>query len=467
MEASRVELISPAQPGPGGRASRTPDPWDDEEPLNLWPTVLSLWQRRWMILGGTAIVAAVAFASSVLSPKEYTALATVFVTPPTLASDLKPTPFSVEAYERLADSDFIKSRVAEELRRQRLIGADELPARLETIIYPSREPQKPFLPLIGLQAIATDPERARTAANVWASVFVDEQSRLATAGKSGSVDFILEEFPKASAKVLEAESKLKAIEDRQGKALAALKTRLGVSLKTAQLFSAEDRIVEFESDLANARVAAQSSKAAVPKLEQELARTPQTVSTAKSISDDALWITAVNGAKPGEAPRVPDAVAGSHLQTQEINPVFLDVSQQLADRRIAYDTSTIKEQILTKQLQDAKREAAATRADVLASELALDDLDRQQTLERAAYQRSVDEANARFEKLNQKIGDAQLVKAERESNVKVGALAEKPSKPSSPDPVRRTLMAVPIGLLVSAIVVWLTMQVRRRSRSVP
>jgi hypothetical protein len=39
-------------------------------------------------------------------------MATVFVAPPTFANDLKPKPFSVEAYERLAKSDYIKDRGA-------------------------------------------------------------------------------------------------------------------------------------------------------------------------------------------------------------------------------------------------------------------------------------------------------------------------------------------------------------------
>ncbi len=463
MEASRSEYVSPVEAVAGHHIPPAPDPWDDDEPFDPWPTIAALWQRKRMLVAGTVAASAAALLVSLALPKQYTALATVFVTPPTLANDLKPIPLSVEAFERLANSDFIKNRVAQDLRQKKALGPDEAPGRFETIIYPSKEPQKPFLPIIGLQVVSDSPVKAETVANAWAAVLVEEETRISAIGKSGSVDFVLQEFPKASSQVLEEERKLKLIEDQQARVMTAAETRYAISLETAQLDSVEKQIVEFESELARAHVSAQQSKESIPRFEQELARTPQVLTTSKALSDDALWQSTANGARSGEPPRVPDALATTRLRSEEMNPVYLSLSQRLADERIAYNANVAREAILERQIRDAKARAATLRSHLLAGRQAIADLKRLQTLERSSSERAVNQARARFNKLNDKIGDAQIVKAESESDLKVGALAEQPKRPSSPDPLRNALVAAPVGLLLSALFLWLSIQMKRHS----
>ena len=416
-------------------ASRS-DPWDDDEPFNPWPTIHALWQRKWIIVAGTVAAAAGTFLVSLAMPRQYTTLATVFVTPPTLENDLKPEPFSVEGFERLADSDFIKNRVAQDLRQKKVLGPDEGAGRLDTVIYPSKEPQKPFLPIIGLQVVGYSPEKVQAAANTWAMVLVEEEARISAIGKSGAVDFVLQEFPKASSQLLGEEQKLKQLGDQHARVMTAAESRHAISLVTAQLESVERQVVEFEAERRRAHVAAQEAKESIPRLEAEIARTPPLVTTSKSL-------------------------AGARLTSEEINPVYQSLSQSLADARIAYDANVAKEGILAGQVRDGRAQAATLRGDLLNGQQAIADLERLQTVERANAERGVSEARSRFDKLNERIGDAQIVKAQLDSDLKIGALAERPQRSSSPDPVRNAELAAPIGLLLSVFFTWLAIEMKQ------
>lgn len=424
-----------------------PDPgWPN---LDAWAIAVGLWRLRWFVFGGTLLFVAGVYGVSLVLPKKYSALATIFVTPPTFASDLKPSAFSVEAYERLANSDYIQSRLLERLRERKVIGPLERPGRMTTVTYPSLEPLKPFLPLIGLQVEGPHPEKLQTAANTWASLFVEEQAKLSAVGKATAVDFIISEYPKASATLLERERLFKTIQDQQAAVLTAMQTRQGVSLKRFQLQSKESLLVSLEEELYKVRGDVADARQMVTELERELQRTAKSRSTTRAVSDDALLQSI---AKPGD----PASLASVKIENVEPNPIYEQLSGDLSRGRVRYNTLAPRALALEKQIAQVRADAAALRADLLNGQLALDNLQRQQKTELGSYQRGVDEAQAKFKKLEEKIGDAQIAKAERDSDVKIGALAEVPKGVSSPNPVKNAIIALPVGFCLSllAAAIW-------------
>ena len=88
-----------------------------EEEGDLWNGVIFLWDSKGLVVAGTLMCALVAFGISLAMPKQYrSALATVFVAPPTFSSQLRPPVLAVEAYEQLAGSDFVRNKTVERLR---------------------------------------------------------------------------------------------------------------------------------------------------------------------------------------------------------------------------------------------------------------------------------------------------------------------------------------------------------------
>ena len=73
----------------------------------------------------------------------------------------------------------------------------------------------------------------------------------------------------------------------------------------------------------------------------------------------------------------------------------------------------------------------------------------------APHQLALDEAKARFGKLEQKIGDAQIAKAESDSNVKIGAYAELPTVPVAPSVKKYVGASMLLGFTAAVLAVWL------------
>ena len=104
---------------------RTLTPFDDllppplkDDRVSLNATLVTLAAHYRPILLATIFSGLIGYGLVQLVDKTYEARSTVFVTSPTFSTALTPQPFSIEAYERLAQSDYIQNRVAQELRQQ-------------------------------------------------------------------------------------------------------------------------------------------------------------------------------------------------------------------------------------------------------------------------------------------------------------------------------------------------------------
>ena len=440
---------------------RTLTPFDDllppplkDDRVSLNAAIVTLAAHYRPILLATVFSGLIGYGLVQLVDKTYEARSTVFVTSPTFSTALTPQPFSIEAYERLAQSDYIQHRVAQELRHRKLLGENEAPGALSTQLYPSREPQKPFLPLVDLVARSRTPELARGVANAWADVFLTEQTKLAVLGKSSSVDFILEEFPKASERVLTGQRTVKLEETRLDREYTQARTGAAVEWKRSRLASLEREVVRAEAELLGIQLDVKQGREGIAKLEAELKATPPVLTLTKGPSDEALWNAAVRGGETKTAAGDP-AMGKLLIRTEETNPVYVSLSRQLSEDRSTIGGLDARERTLNQQLLQMRKEMTSLRADYLASEGRLEALSREHSMQLAPHQLALDEAKARFGKLEQKIGDAQIAKAESDSNVKIGAYAELPSAPIAPSVKKYVGASMMLGFTAAVVAVWL------------
>lgn len=418
---------------------------DDE--LDLWRVALAIWSARWLVVGGTLAAVFAATVITLLIPKTYEATATIFVTPPTFSSQLKSPALSVEAYAQLAESDYIVDLVRNEVLQK--TQSDEY-GDLRIALYASRVPQQPYLPLIGLVVEATTPKQTQEIANIWARRFVEEQAKIAASSTAISVNFIVDEFPKASRALHDVETELQALQARHAGELSAARTQAGVELKRVVADGQAKNVVSLEERLAQTRFELQSAKQRLAQLEPELSRTPQYVVLSKAITDDALWqrIAQANGGA------IPPEIVGQRLESQEINPVYLEVSQQVAVERVKFNSLVPLEKELIQQIAAAASMADQTRADLFASELKIANLERQQKLEQSALERRIEEVRARFKPLSERIGEAEIARAQTDPDLRLGALAPLPSIPVRPNLLVNVAVAAAVGLLLSLLGAW-------------
>jgi hypothetical protein len=165
-----------------------------------------------------------------------------------------------------------------------------------------------------------------------------------------------------------------------------------------------------------------------------------------------LWNAASRG---GEAKAGADAALGKlSIRTEETNPVYVSLSRQLSEDRSSIGGLEGRERMLGEQLQRMRKDADALRADSLASEGRLIALEREHSMQLAPHLLAVEEARARFDKLEQKIGDAQIAKAESDSNVKIGAYAELPTSPIAPSARKYVGGSMLLGFVAAVLAVW-------------
>jgi uncharacterized protein involved in exopolysaccharide biosynthesis len=137
----------------------------------------------------------------------------------------------------------------------------------------------------------------------------------------------------------------------------------------------------------------------------------------------------------------------------------------LAEARVRRTELSARRPALDAQLEQARSEAASIRAALGEGTLRVADLERQQQTEVAARERQVEGTRATFEKLEERIGDAQIVKAGTESSLTLGSLAELPGAPSGPDTSRTLAIAGLTGLALGVFAAWIHDRLRRRSAS--
>ncbi len=438
-------------PGP----SRPFDRPDDDESLDLYRVIVGVWDARWVVIAGVVAAVSVAAVGSLLLPKAYAATATVLVTPPTFSTDLKPAALSVEAYARLAESDLVRDRVRESLAKENFFGDNAAQLELRTILYSSRQPQQPYLPLVGLLAEWHTPEGAQRIANTWANVLVREQERITTMTGAESVAFITTEYPAAATLVSAAEREHADLLAQQDSELARARVQLGVDPDTrgetglvieqgeggvalrlegqergpkyARMKVLDETVLRLEGDLARNRVDLEAARNFVTQLEAELKRTPQYLGGG-------------------------DASGGG---AQTLNPTYLNLSQQVATERARFNALAPTGDALGRELAAARQRAAELREDVIRSENQLADLQRNHAVARSSADRRVAEARAKLKPLEEMIGAAQLAQAQKESDVKLGALAPLPLEPIRPNLTRNVMIAAMIGLLLGLLGAWI------------
>jgi uncharacterized protein involved in exopolysaccharide biosynthesis len=457
MEPTRYKY-PPDEPSPPVRPRR--EDRDVPEEVDVWGFVLSVWNARRFILVATIAAAIFGAVVSLLLPKSYEAIATVFVTPPAFASQLTPPALSVEAYERLARSDYIRNELTRKLRTQGLLGEAEEISKLDVLIYSSHEPQKPYLPLLGLVGTANNPAKAQAIANAWADIFVQEGKKLAAVGKSGSVDFILSEFPKTRDTLHQAERRLGEAESQQESRLNDLKAKVALPLLEDQMRSRSNLLVALEEDAYKTRIELGEAQRKVSELERQLAQTPQVVTMSKAMSDDALWQIVAGTTNQSRKPA--DLVSSAKLSSETLNPVHTEIAQELARARGEAEALKGRSETLRDQIAVARQDADRFRRAYFDGHSKIGDLERDQRVALSAYQRDVDQAEASFKTLGSKIGDAQIAKVEHDSDIKLGALAEVPRFASSPSVRKNVALTAVFAFLLSILVAAIRDQVRQR-----
>jgi|GEM_PF-3073779 len=465
------------------------------EELYLGALVPILWKGRYLIGLGAAVCALAGYLVSLSMNPVYEATATLIVMPPRFTTELRPNPLSVETYERILGSDAMVTRVTEEARNRQIVAADESVGLLTLEIHQELEPSTPYQPVIDLIVQTSSPERASQIANLWAQMAVLEGARFTEMGREDA-RFILEEYPNIRERVLEQQARIgslaaefdrrkAATTQRWENAINDFRTRWNLNSLRNQLLmlnlrlsgvvsnsprSGLDETANRESlgavrhglytELAELQTRIRHQRSLVNQLKEEVQAHPQFLTLSKSISDDALWNQLGSARDSGVAERL----SALKLESQEVNPVYQHLLQQLADAQVRYEALLPLEEHLQSQIEESEKELSRLNAllvekeaELLAMRREMDrelsGLQRDYDLEREQLQRELESTLASFSLLSERYEIAQLAGEEHVSDLKIAASAITPLHPVGPRALWITAGSFLVGMILSATIV--------------
>ncbi len=443
--------------------------WEPEAQVSLADYVKVLWRKRLLIIGGTLGLALAAFLVSLLLPKKYEASASLLVQPPVFATELRAEPFSVETYQEIINSDFVKREIERRLVEKGDLKADEGLGTLSTQVFTSKLREGGYTPVIRLIVRAESPDKAQAVANAWADASVEETSGLASKGKKGALEFIRKEYPSSKERLSGIEEQLKNtqdqydrrlrdLQDRWDSRITSFKAQWNLDVMSRETDALEKRLTENVVALNDLQLQIKEVKDSLDQLKAQIKTQPQFITISKAISDDALWERIGRDPSGG----ISKELEGIKLHSEALNPVYQTLLQRLVDTQVQYETLGPQEQHLEDQIAAQRKDIKAQNELLLTKQMELTRLTRnrdteltllkrEQAFKSGQLQREVENSQTSFKTLAEKWEVAKLAQAEEDQDVKVGARAVAPRRAVSPRPLLNAAIALVVGLMLSIV----------------
>jgi uncharacterized protein involved in exopolysaccharide biosynthesis len=374
--------------------------------------VVTFFRRNWLWVVGVGLGAGVATALAIvlLVAPSYEASATLVIVPPTFSSELKPSSLTVQGYQKLLESDAVVAETKRRLVEGDTVDPDSklrVGRNLATRIFVSRRSEETELaPMIQASARADTPAASAEVANTWAEVFLERTRELMGGTTSATVLFIDQQYPQAKKELAETEAERVRTENMFQRQCNEIETRWDRMItkfknetsEAEAVHQAETRrlLEEFSGDrnLETRSARLEALRKAYGDLQDEQARvesqlelkslqleaakqqievTPQFLTLQKAITDEALWGAIASSEKNGA--RL-EQLQDKSLVTQEINPVFTELSSRAA--RIEMELNALMpraEQLDTRLATMAEQMKSVDRA-LRADNAALEKLER-------------------------------------------------------------------------------------------
>ena len=221
----------------------------EEQEIGLADYLSVIMKWKWLIIIGTLVCGVLAFAYTVIKqkpPQKFEARASLLVIPPTLKSDLYLSPFPISVYKELAKAQDLEQAIVDSLNLRdamgRRLSLSMFGKALEAILPGGGPSTSMDLVVTSADTVAWPPVLVT---NVWATLFVKENSGLNNREVMGSYETINRQYEIARKNLEEAEDRLNSFGDRHE--LAGLLT--GFEARTAKLKEFQKAYVNNSLDL--------------------------------------------------------------------------------------------------------------------------------------------------------------------------------------------------------------------------
>jgi hypothetical protein len=349
--------------------------------------------RSWkLILGGAAAAGLVTcLVILIAGPMRWQSTAMLVVSPPGFSSELRPPAFSLQGYQKLLESDAVIAETRRRLIEQGVVDADaslRSGRELKTQIFVSRKAEETTLsPMVLAIAYGRTARQAASIANTWVEVFLATTRDVALGATSPTIEFIDTEYASAYTELAKAEAERTSAVERfaelndravdrwdgeiskasevNGAALAGYRAETqrlveentadhSLETREVQLYALRSSLADLQVQQSHVSAEREQKQLQLEAARARLERTPQLIQTRKAMSDDAMWAAAAQK----ETKTDWAAIGGRTLFAEEMNPVYADLSGEVARLEIELNALVPRAAQLTSQLGEL---AAAIR----------------------------------------------------------------------------------------------------------
>jgi uncharacterized protein involved in exopolysaccharide biosynthesis len=369
--------------------------------------------------------------------------------------------------------------------------------------------------MIQLIARFDQPEAAAEVANTWTRVFLERITELMAGTTSATVLFIDQQYPQAKQELVQLEAEQVRTENTFQRQCDEIETRWDREITTFKNETSESEanhqaetrrlLEEFSGDQNLETRAAQldALRKAYGDLQDEQARvesqlelkslqleaakqqveaTTQFLTLRKAITDEALWNAVASSEKNGAHL---EELQQKSLVTQEINPVFTELSSRAARIEMELNALLPRADQLTKRLETMAAQMKSLDSTIRADNAAFEKLQRDReagfrvlqedsalqlllfrrqqrreldatkregTTRVSQLEREITQQKELFTELARNFNEATIAKADQGvEDVRLGAPAVAPDRPKSARVVSKTIAALFVGLFVGLI----------------
>lgn len=403
---------------------------DDEIDLRAYAEVL--WRARYLIAAVTLGAALAAFAVSrfVVPPVyESSVLLVVAEAPSAGGEPASRAPVETLALGPAGYREIVASDAFQELLRSRLAASGpgsgpSLPVRVRARIVPQTN-------LLELTAEAPTPQEAAKWADEAARLLVDEDRRVNQARMEQSLAHLQQDVQAARQKLQEAQRRFAEF-TAQATPLERLQSARWEKLS---------RISSHEARLADLEVQIAAESARLEALREQLRQQPMVVALqAAPVGADAA------GPAATPSPATGRAGGGDVLAREAVNPVYVELQQQVALQEATLAGLRAEREQLTRSLAGLAQEVQQLNAELVRAQATYEEMNREVEAARRAYESAVAEYEAQQAELARRLGQVPL------SPLRPATV---PRSPARPRPLLNAAVAGMLGAMASVFVVFL------------
>ena len=394
----------------------------EEREVGLGDYIRIIVKRYKFIVAFSFICVLITAAVSYFMPNTYQAEAMLLSISPPARSDLEFSTLSVQAYKELLKSPALIQKLMKKIgiKNISLEAFSNQSLRVELVEEARKGTEIILSPIIRLIVRTGDRAKADDIANTWAKLFIDSNSELYSKENSALYAYMVGQYNLAKKKLIAAKTHLNNLEQEYNFLFAK-----------KEIENIENNIANYKKQLQKTELAIILQQSRLAALEEVLKTQQKYIVLSKAMVDEALWHAMTQPEKNNKLQK-------SKLKTEELNPIYQELQQQIADVKLDIYTQENQKKDLEKVIPEGEKELKVLNMEFFNWDT-----------ERLKLSLDISSYKLRCEKLGKKAEELSIPNGDKMTDMRVIAYAVEPEGKAGPNKKQNVVYSAILALIVA------------------